>query len=62
MPLIEVPIEEDRMLEEVVPAYLKGDKKMTQRVRWAIEEFVKTREPTPGKARPESDPKLTVKK
>ena len=39
MPLIEVPTEEDRMLEQVVPAYLRGEKKTTQRVRWAIEKL-----------------------
>ena len=39
MPVIEVPIEEDRRLETIVPDYLKGDRKTRQRVRWAIEQL-----------------------
>ncbi len=37
--LIDVPIEDDRKLEQVVPDYLKGKKKTTVRVLWAIEQL-----------------------
>ena len=32
---------EDRQLNEVAPAYLRGPKKMEQRVRWAIDQFLR---------------------
>ena len=40
MPMIVIPTEEDDLLEKIVPVYLRGQNKTTQRVRWAIIEVL----------------------
>ena len=51
--LIDVPIEDDRKLEKVVPAYLKGKKKTTVRVLWAIYQLTSRGNGKPTQQKPE---------
>ena len=37
---VRITPEEDRQLEAVAPEYLKGGRRIEQRVRWAIAEFL----------------------
>ena len=62
MPIVEISTDEDQKLRDLAPSFLQDERSATKRVRWAIDEFLKSREPTPGESPPESDPKLTVKK
>lgn len=50
MPKIIVKQADDKKLERVVPPYLRGKHRTTQRVRWAIEEAVQLHDTT-NKAR-----------
>ena len=38
---VRITAAEDRQLDEVAPDYLKGERKAEQRVRWAIDEYLK---------------------
>lgn len=41
MPMIDITPEEDARLEKIVPMFLRGDKCLTKRVKWAIDEICK---------------------
>lgn len=52
MALIEVADVDDKRLEEVAPSYLKGSTATTRRVKWAIEQTIKSHSNDPKAAEP----------
>lgn len=40
MPMIDISPDEDARLERIVPEFLRGDKCLTKRVKWAIHQAV----------------------
>lgn len=54
MPWIELPETDDAKLEDLAPDFLKGDRKTTSRVRWAIDRLFQLATPAPPVATQES--------